>query len=136
MNTIAEPRIVAFLCTWCSYAGADRAGADQLPIPPGVRIVRVPCTGRVDPDFILSAFAAGADAVMVLACHPGDCHYKEGNTRAAVRHEILLQLLDELGIDRRRCRFASVSAGEGRRFAELVNETAQTVLTLGPAAAG
>ncbi len=127
-----EPRIVGFLCNWCSYAGADKAGASQTPYPPNVCVVRVMCSGRVDPQFVLQAFRKGADGVLILACHPGDCHYKEGNYRALQRHRILLRLLEEFGIDRDRCRFDYVSAGEGEKFVRVVAEMVDTVRALGP----
>jgi F420-non-reducing hydrogenase iron-sulfur subunit len=127
-----EPKIVGFLCNWCSYAGADKAGAAQLAYPPNVRIVRVMCSGRVDPQLVVEAYRMGADAVLILACHPGDCHYKEGNYRAAQRHRLLLRVLGQLGIEEARCRFDFVSAGEGEKFARVVSETVDAVRALGP----
>lgn len=127
-----EPKIVGFLCNWCSYAGADKAGAQQMPQPPNVSIVRVMCSGRVDPQFVLKAFREGADGVLILGCHPGDCHYKEGNYRAAGRHRILLRLLAQLGIEADRCRFDYVSAGEGEKYARIVRETVDVIRSLGP----
>lgn len=127
-----EPRIVGFLCTWCSYAGADKAGTAQLACPPNVGIVRVMCSGRVDPQFVLAAFAQGADGVLILACHPGDCHYKEGNYRAANRQTLLQELLGQFGIPRERCRFDFVSAGEGDKFVRIVEEMVGTLKGLGP----
>jgi F420-non-reducing hydrogenase iron-sulfur subunit len=127
-----EPKIVGFLCNWCSYAGADKAGSAQLSYPPNVRIIRVMCSGRVDPQFILQAYREGADGVLVLACHAGDCHYLEGNYRATQRHRILLQLLAQFGIEQARCRFDYVSAGEGEKFVHLVSETVETIRALGP----
>ncbi len=127
-----EPRIVGFLCTWCSYAGADKAGTAQTPYPPNVSIVRVMCSGRVDPQFVLAAFAQGADGVLVLACHPGDCHYKEGNYRAVSRQFLLQRLLEQFGIPRERCRFDFVSAGEGEKFVRIVEEMVCTIKGLGP----
>lgn len=131
-----EPRIVGFLCNWCSYAGADRAGLSQTPYPPNVSIVRVMCTGRIDPLFIMKAFQGGADGVVVLACHPGDCHYKEGNLRAAQRHALLTRVLGELGIGRERCRFGYVSAGEGEKYAQLITEMVQSIKEIGPLGTG
>lgn len=131
-GTEFEPRIVGFLCNWCSYAGADKAGAAQLPVPPNVSVIRVMCSGRVDPQFILDAYRNGADGVLVLACHPGDCHYKEGNFRATVRHRALLGLLRQFGIETERCRFDYVSAGEGEKFAALASEMVDTLKRLGP----
>jgi F420-non-reducing hydrogenase iron-sulfur subunit len=127
-----EPRIVGFLCNWCSYAGADKAGAAQNPYPPNIGVVRVMCSGRVDPQFVLSAFAHGADGVIILACHPGDCHYKEGNYRAAQRHRLLLRLMKQLGIDERRCRMDYVSAGEGEKFVAVATDMVKTIQGLGP----
>ncbi len=127
-----EPKIVGFLCNWCSYAGADKAGAAQTPYPPNVSVIRVMCSGRVDPQFVLTAFRKGADGVLILACHPGDCHYKEGNYRAVQRHRILLRLLDQFGIERERCNFDYVSASEGEKFVRVVTEMVNTIKALGP----
>lgn len=127
-----EPRIVGFLCNWCSYAGADKAGTAQTPYPPNVGIVRVLCSGRVDPQFVLAAFAQGADGVLILACHPGDCHYKEGNYRAVNRQFLLQRLLEQFGIPRERCRFDFVSAGEGDKFVRIIEEMTGTLKGLGP----
>jgi F420-non-reducing hydrogenase iron-sulfur subunit len=127
-----EPKIVAFLCNWCSYAGADKAGAAQLEVASNVRIIRVMCSGRVDPQFVLEAFRKGADGVLVLACHPGDCHYQEGNYRATQRHRLLLPLLRQFGIADERCRFDYVSAGEGEKFARVVREMAEELRAIGP----
>jgi len=127
-----EPKIVGFLCNWCSYAGADKAGSAQTPYPPNVNVIRVMCSGRVDPQFILRAFQSGADGVLVLACHPGDCHYKEGNYRAAQRHRILLRLLAQFGIAPDRCRFDYVSAAEGEKFVRVIHECVTAVNALGP----
>jgi F420-non-reducing hydrogenase iron-sulfur subunit len=127
-----EPRIVGFLCNWCSYAGADKAGSAQTPYPPNVQVVRFMCSGRMDPQLILSAFREGADGVLVLACHPGDCHYKEGNYRALQRSSLLALLLGELGVDEGRLRFDFVSAGEGDKFVRVVTEMTEAVRSLGP----
>lgn len=127
-----EPKIVGFLCNWCSYAGADKAGAAQLPCPPNLKVVRVMCSGRVDPQFVLQAYKKGADGVLILACHAGDCHYKEGNYRAIQRHRLLLRLLRQFGIDRERCRLDYVSAGEGEKFVGVVTEMTETIKKLGP----
>lgn len=129
-----EPRVIGFLCNWCSYAGADRAGLSQTPYPSNVSIVRVMCTGRIDPLFVMKAFQGGADGVIVLACHPGDCHYKEGNLRAAQRHALQARVLEQLGIERERCRFDYVSAGEGEKYVRLITEMVATVKALGPIA--
>ena len=130
--TSFEPKIVGFLCNWCSYAGADKAGAAQTPYPPNVRIIRVMCSGRVDPQFILQAFQKGADGVLVLACHAGDCHYKEGNYRATQRHRMLLRLFRQFGVEEQRCRFDYVSAGEGEKFVQVVTNFVKELKQLGP----
>ncbi len=127
-----EPKIVGFLCNWCSYAGADKAGAQQVPQPPNVNVVRVMCSGRIDPQFVLKAFREGADGVLILACHPGDCHYKEGNYRAASRHRMLLRTLAQFRIPAARCRFDYVSAGEAEKYTRLVHETVDAIRLLGP----
>ncbi|HVP58272.1 MAG TPA: hydrogenase iron-sulfur subunit [bacterium] len=127
-----RPRIVAFLCNWCSYAGADLAGTTRLKHKADVRVVRVPCSGRVDPAFILRAFEAGADAVLVGGCHPGDCHYVRGNLNARRRFLILRHLLAYLGIEEERFQVAWCSAAEGAKWAELVNEICDTARKLGP----
>jgi F420-non-reducing hydrogenase iron-sulfur subunit len=127
-----EPRIIGFLCNWCSYAGADKAGTAQTPYPPNIGVIRVMCSGRVDPQFVLSAFAGGADGVIILACHPGDCHYKEGNYRATQRHRLLLRLLKQMKISPDRCRLDYVSAGEGDKFVAVVTEMVETIKKLGP----
>lgn len=127
-----EPRLVGFLCNWCSYAGADKAGTAQTPYPPNVSIVKVMCSGRVDPQFVLKAFEKGADGVVILACHPGDCHYKEGNLRAVQRHRLLVKLLGQFGIEEQRCRFDYVSAGEGEKFVNVMLDTVEAIRALGP----
>jgi F420-non-reducing hydrogenase iron-sulfur subunit len=132
---VFEPKIVGFLCNWCSYAGADKAGAAQIAYPPNVRIIRVMCSGRVDPQLVVEAYRKGADGVLILACHPGDCHYKEGNFRAAQRHKLLLRALRQFGIGEARCRFDYVSAGEGEKFARVVREMVEELRALGPLAA-
>lgn len=127
-----EPRIIAFLCNWCSYAGADKAGSSQLSCPPNVNIIKIMCTGRMDPEFVLKAFKMGADGVITLACHPGDCHYKEGNLRAAQRHAMQARILEQMGISSERCRFDYVSAGEGEKFVQVINDIVEAVRNLGP----
>ncbi|MBM3744453.1 MAG: hydrogenase iron-sulfur subunit [Acidobacteria bacterium] len=129
-----EPKIVGFLCNWCSYAGADKAGAAQSAYPPNVNVVRVMCTGRIEPQWIFRAFEVGADGVLILGCHAGDCHYKEGNYRCTQRHRLLLRLLRQFGIEEERCRLDYVSAGEGERFVQVVGEMTETVRALGPLA--
>jgi F420-non-reducing hydrogenase iron-sulfur subunit len=129
---IFEPKIIGFLCNWCSYAGADKAGGMQAAYPHNVQVIRVMCSGRVDPQFILTALAQGADGVIILACHPGDCHYKEGNCRALQRHSMLTLMLVQLGVEKERCRLDYVSAGEGEKFGRIIREVVETVRTLGP----
>ncbi len=131
-----EPRVVGFLCNWCSYAGADKAGAAGVGYPANVRTIRVTCTGRIDPQFVLKAFAGGADGVLILGCHPGDCHYKEQNYRAVQRHRVLLRVLAQFGISERRCRFGFISAAEGEEYAVTVRELVEELRALGPAGDG
>lgn len=127
-----EPKIVGFLCNWCSYRGADMAGIARIKYAPNVRIVRVMCSGRVDPVFVLKAFEQGADGVLVLGCHPGDCHYAEGNYKTARRVPLLKKMLEQLGIEDGRVHLDWVSAAEGDRFASIVNEMTEKVKELGP----
>lgn len=127
-----EPKIVAFLCNWCSYAGADKAGVAQNTYPPNVSVIRVMCSGRVDPQFVMKAFKEGADGVIILACHLGDCHYKEGNYRALQRYRMLTRLLDELGIEKERFLFDYVSAGEGDKFVKVIKDMVDKIKNLGP----
>jgi F420-non-reducing hydrogenase iron-sulfur subunit len=127
-----EPRIVAFVCNWCTYTGADLAGTSRLPMATNVRIVRLPCTGRIDPLFVLKAFERGADGIIVSGCHPGDCHYAEGNYHARRRFRLFKELLDFTGIDSRRVTFSWVSASQGQKWADVVNETTERVRGLGP----
>ena len=117
-----EPKIVAFLCNWCSYAGADLAGTGRIQYPPNIRIIRVPCSGRINPIYIVKALMDGADAVLVSGCHPGDCHYLTGNLYARRRFNVLKRLLTTVGIDPRRVQFTWVSASEGNRFAQVIQE--------------
>lgn len=127
-----EPKIVGFCCNWCSYAGADLAGVSRMQYAPNIRIIRVMCSGRVDPTFILKALEVGADGVLIAGCHPGDCHYIAGNYKAARRISLLRRLLDQFGIGGERVRLEWVSASEGSRFAEVVNDFTQTIKELGP----
>jgi F420-non-reducing hydrogenase iron-sulfur subunit len=128
-----EPRIVAFLCNWCSYAGADNAGVGRIPSPPNILPVRVMCSGRVSPEMVLRAFRAGADGVLVLGCHIGDCHYDSGNHRTAKRMPVLRRLLGYIGIEPERLRLDWVSAAEGGKFAQVTAEFTETIRELGPA---
>nr|MDO8133829.1 hydrogenase iron-sulfur subunit [Candidatus Njordarchaeum guaymaensis] len=127
-----EPKIVGFLCNWCSYAGADLAGVSRIQYPPTLRIVRVMCSGRVDPIFIIEAFKSGADGVLVAGCHPGDCHYLGGNYKAERRVVLLKRLLDQFGIDPERLKLEWVSASEGDRFATVIKEMTEEIRKLGP----
>lgn len=127
-----EPRILAFLCNWCSYAGADLAGVSRIQYPPNVRVIRVPCSSRISPLFIVKALQQGIDGVLVAGCHPGDCHYISGNFVARRKFAIIKSLLEYLGIEKDRVQFAWVSAAEGARFAEVVKEITEKVGRLGP----
>ena len=127
-----EPRIVAFVCNWCTYAGADLTGTSRIEYPANVRIIKLPCTGRIDPLFILKAFEGGADAVLVSGCHPGDCHYTNGNYHARRRWTLFRNLLDLTGIDSRRLLFSWVSAAEGQKFADLIDDITGKVREAGP----
>ena len=127
-----EPKILGILCNWCSYAGADLAGTSRKKFSPNVRVVRVMCSGRVEPAFILKAFEKGADGVLVLGCHPGDCHYSEGNYKATRRMPMLKKLLSQMGVEDERLRMEWVSASEGDRFASIVDEMTEQVRKLGP----
>lgn len=130
-NERFEPKMVGFLCIWCAYAGADKAGASQVPYPPNLQIIRVPCSGRVDPQFVLSAFQNGADGIMIMACHPGDCHYKEGNCHALQRQRLLLRILRQFGIEEQRCQLEYISASEGEKFRQVVTEAVENLRRLG-----
>ena len=127
-----EPRIVGFLCRWCSYTGADLAGTSRMEYPPNLAAVRVMCSGRVDPTFVVKALQEGADGVLIAGCHPGDCHYSEGNYKAMRRYPMLLNLLEQFGIERERVRLEWISASEGERFAEVVREFTEQLKSLGP----
>jgi F420-non-reducing hydrogenase iron-sulfur subunit len=128
-----EPKIIGFLCTWCSYTGADTAGISRLKYPANLRAVRVPCSGRVSPELVLRAFEQGADGVLVLGCHIGECHYESGNHRTAKRMPVLGALLAFAGLEPERLRLDWVSASEGERFARIVTEFTEAVRSLGPA---
>lgn len=127
-----EPRIVGLLCNWCSYAGADLAGISRKKYAPNLRVVRVMCSGRVEPTFILKAFQSGADGVLVLGCHPGDCHYIEGNYKTMRRIPLLKKMLAQMGVEEERVRLEWVSASEGDRFASIVNKMTEQIRKLGP----
>ena len=127
-----EPRILAFLCNWCSYAGADLAGVSRIQYPPNLRIIRVPCSGRVNPLFLLRGLQNGADGVLVSGCHPGDCHYLSGNLAARRKFTLVRELLNYAGIEPERVQFTWVSASEGGRFAAIVQKVVEQVRKLGP----
>jgi F420-non-reducing hydrogenase iron-sulfur subunit len=127
-----EPTIVAFFCNWCAYAGADLAGTSRLQYPPNARVIRVMCSGRISELFILKAFAAGADGVLIGGCHPGDCHYLKGNLSARRRVTGLKPLLEALGIGKDRLRLEWIAASEGPKVAETMTSFTQTIKKLGP----
>jgi F420-non-reducing hydrogenase iron-sulfur subunit len=127
-----EPKIIAFVCTWCTYAGADLAGTSRMQYPSNVRVLKFPCTGRIDPVFILRAFQKGADGVLVSGCHPGDCHYMAGNFHARRRFAAFRALLGFVGVDLERLQFSWVSAAEGGKWVEVVTELTERVRTMGP----
>ena len=131
---MTDVKLIAFVCHWCAYGGADQAGGLKLSYPSGVRLVRVMCSGRVDPATVLKAFRQGADGVLILGCHPGDCHYKEGNLIARNRASLLGAMLAQFGVDERRFRLDWVSAGEGERFRSIVTRMYEEVAGLGPLA--
>jgi F420-non-reducing hydrogenase iron-sulfur subunit len=125
-----EPKILGFLCNWCSYAGADLAGVSRIQYPPNIRVIRVMCSGRVDPEFIFQGFQTGIDGIIVMGCHPGDCHYLEGNYEAEKKFEMVQKLLSFINFDSR-VRLEWVSASEGNRFAEVVTEFTNKIKDLG-----
>jgi F420-non-reducing hydrogenase iron-sulfur subunit len=127
-----QPLILAFACNWCSYAGADLAGISRIQYPPAVRIVRVMCSGMVHPNLVIEALTKGADGVIMCGCHPGDCHYLEGNLRAEKRAEALKLMLQDFGIEEERFRLEWVSASEGPRFAQVMTEFTEQIRSLGP----
>lgn len=127
-----EPKIMGFLCQWCSYTGADLAGTSRMQYPPNICVTRVMCSGRVDLTFVADALADGADGVLIAGCHPGDCHYSEGNYRTMRRYSMLLNLLDQFGVEKERVRLEWISASEGEKFAKVVAEMAESLKTLGP----
>jgi F420-non-reducing hydrogenase iron-sulfur subunit len=126
-----ESKIVAFLCNWCSYTGADLAGTSRIKYAPNIRVIRVMCSGRVEPTFVLKAFKEGADGVLICGCHPGDCHYHEGNYKCLRRYHMIKKYIKQMGIDEERLRLEWVSASEGKRFAEVADEMAEKVKELG-----
>ena len=132
MNNGFEPKIVVFCCNWCSYAGADLAGTSRLKIKPYFRTIRTMCSGRIEPSFIVHAFAHGADGVMIAGCHPGDCHYNSGNYKALRRAMLLKNMLPQLGIEPERLRLEWISASEASKFQSTVNEFIDEITGLGP----
>ncbi len=127
-----EPLILALACNWCSYAGADLAGVSRQQYPPNVRIIRVMCSGMVHPNLVINALTKGADGVIMCGCHPGDCHYQEGNLKAEKRAEAIYLMLEDFGIERERFRLEWVSASEGIRFADVMRKFTEEVRALGP----
>ncbi len=127
-----EPKIVAFFCNWCTYLAADLAGTTRMKYAPNVRVVRVMCSGRIDPQFVLDAFAKGADGVLIGGCHPGDCHYESGNYKTLRRYHLLRRVLHELGIEDARFRLEWISASEGDKVRHVINEMVEQVRALGP----
>jgi len=131
-NAGFEPRIVAFFCNWCTYLAADLAGTSRMKYAPNVRVIRLMCSGRVDPQFVLDAFAQGADGVLIGGCHPGDCHYQEGNYKTLRRYHLLKRVLQQMGIEEERFRLEWISAAEGDRVRSAINDMVEKVRALGP----
>lgn len=131
-NKEFEPKIAAFVCNWCTYTGADLAGTSRLKQQTNARLIRVPCTGRIDPVFIIKAFENGADGVLISGCHPGDCHYNTGNFHARRRWIMFRQLLDFIGVDEKRLHFSWVSAAEGKKWVDVVDGVTDIVRKEGP----
>lgn len=127
-----EPTVIGILCNWCTYAGADLAGTSKIQYPPNIRIMRVMCTGRIEPEFILDALRMGADGVLIGGCHLGDCHYVEGNYKTALRVNFVKELLKSLGIEPERVRLEWISASEGEKFAKTVQSFVEEIRKLGP----
>ena len=127
-----EPRIAAFFCNWCTYLAADLAGTSRIKYAPNIRVIRVMCSGRVDPQFVMDAFAHGADGVLIGGCHPGDCHYQEGNYKCLRRFHLLKRVVKEMGIDEERLRLEWISAAEADRLKHVVNDMVEKVRALGP----
>jgi F420-non-reducing hydrogenase iron-sulfur subunit len=127
-----EPKILAFLCNWCSYAGADLAGVSRFQYPPNIRVIRVPCSGRINPLYIIKALQSGYDGVLVSGCHPGDCHYISGNFFARRKFALMKKFLEYIGIEPERVQFSWVSAAEGVRFAQIIQKVTHEIKNLGP----
>lgn len=132
MSDNFEPKIVGFFCNWCSYAGADLAGTSRLQYPTNIRIIRVPCSGRIDPLFVCRTLLSGADGVLIAGCHPGDCHYSEGNYHTRRKLSILKRLLEYLGIEKERFRVEWISASEGGKVASVVKDMVEEIKKIGP----
>ena len=127
-----NPNIVGFACQWCTYAGADLAGNLRAKYPPSVKLIKVPCSGRVEPEYVMEAFAQGADGVLIGGCHFGDCHYKTGNHKTSQRMTILSKMLEDMGFDTKRFRLEWISGAEGYRFAEVIAEFTKELQEMGP----
>jgi len=127
-----EPKIIGFLCKWCASAGADLAGTSRMKYPTNITTIRLNCSGRVDPTFVIKALADGADGVLIAGCHLGDCHYRKGNYNAFRRYTLLQKLLEQMGIEKERVRLEWVSAGEAEKYARIVKEMTETIRKLGP----
>jgi len=127
-----KPKIVAFLCNWCSYPGADLAGISRMEYKASIRAIRLMCSGRIEPAFILRAFTRGADGILICGCHPGDCHYQEGNYHCLRRFLLLQRYIEQMGIEKERLKLEWISASEGKQFAELVNSFTEAITDLGP----
>jgi F420-non-reducing hydrogenase iron-sulfur subunit len=127
-----KPKIAAFFCNWCTYTASDLAGVSRLKYPASIRVIRIMCSGRLDPQFVVDAFAEGADGVLIGGCHPGDCHYSNGNYKCLRRFHLLKKYLPQVGIEPERLRLEWISASEGKRLAEVVHEMTATMLELGP----
>ncbi|MFH1453939.1 MAG: hydrogenase iron-sulfur subunit [Armatimonadota bacterium] len=132
MEDVFEPKIVAFLCNWCSYTGADLAGTSRIKYPHNIRVIRVMCSGRIEPSFVFKAFCEGADGVLICGCHPGDCHYQNGNVKTIRRYPLAKKMLEQFGIEDGRVRLSWVSASEGDKFAKITKEFVEGIKELGP----
>jgi F420-non-reducing hydrogenase iron-sulfur subunit len=131
-----EPLIITFCCNWCSYAGADLAGVSRLQYPPNIRIIRVMCSGMVHPNLVIDALTKSADGVLMCGCHPGDCHYQEGNLKAEARADAIKLMMQDFGIEEERFRLEWVSASEAARFVQVVTDMVSQVRALGPSPFG
>ncbi|MCL5986501.1 MAG: hydrogenase iron-sulfur subunit [Actinobacteria bacterium] len=127
-----EPKIIGFLCYWCAYTGADLAGTSRLKYDPNVRIIKIMCTGRMDPSFVFKAYAEGADGVLICGCHPGECHYKEGNYKTMNKVPLLAKMMGQFGMEKERLRLEWVSAAEGEKFARVVTDFTIRLKEIGP----